>query len=118
MLGPSGAGRYSASLRDMTAFPLRLSGKRPPIAGRGGREEGMLAAQLRARGVGDASTLRPGEGAIRLPWEESGGEVRKGEEGCPGTGWHVGAATCGADAGTCQRLSCNDLFCFSLQNVL
>lgn len=65
----------------------------------------MLAAQLRARGVGDASTLGPGEGAIRLPWEESGGEVRKGEEGCPGTGWHVGAATCGADAGTCQRLS-------------
>lgn len=60
------SGGCSASLGGVTASP----GKRPPIAGRGARQEGMLAAQLRAGDVGDASALGQGEGAIWRREEE------------------------------------------------
>lgn len=68
----------------------------------------MLAAQLRAGGVGDALTLGQGEGAIRLPWEERGGEVRKAEEGVPGRAdvWCCPALRVQARAGTCPAMTC------------
>lgn len=94
-------------------IPSVALGKRPPICW-AGMVGGMLAVQIPALGVGDASALKPGEGAIHLPEERRKGKVRVSAA----AGWPWDAAGCCwvlagcVNASTCQRLPCHDLFCF------
>lgn len=92
----------------------RIPGKRPPIAGRGVREEGRNAGcPAPGWGRGRRFSTRAGRGSDSpSQGGERGREVRKAEEGCPGAGWRV-ALPGAADAGPCWSLSCYDLFCFS-----
>lgn len=70
----------------------------------------MLAAQLRAGDVGDASALGQGEGAI---WRREEGEVRKAGEGVPGRAgvWSCLVLWMQARAGACPAETCFALLC-------
>lgn len=89
----------------------RIPAKRPPLAGRGGRRKGgMLAARLRAGGVGDA----PGRPRQRFGVPGRREEGKESREGVPvsrgGLGWAALAGRA-AGAGPCRRSSCKDLSC-------
>lgn len=96
---PVGA-RRSGDARAAGAHPCAHPWQATSHLGRGGRQEGMLAAQLRAGGVGDASALGQAEERFAFPGRR--GEQSLGK-GVPG---RAGVWCCPARARDCPAKTC------------